>query len=256
MDEGEEENWVDELTKYSNELKIILNDLKIVKPGYLFDVKYEDIYLKPRRDQSPGGSRGSRRSRSRSPSPISIPSQVIIKFILSSGKMRRSISAALYENKRSSGTTDVGKGVHSNIGYNTGYFLFHLQLLIILLHVPSFSLDNMTDSPERATRGIYSLLKWEGKSAGPEMELRETTKIEDVFKNISKKIKNDSDADSPWVEDVEDKIKEFISILKNKKEKGKYDIQHAIKIRRSLGKKKKKKKKKTKKKSKTRGQRR
>ena len=69
----------------------------------------------------------------------------------------------------------MGKGTHSDTKYNTGYFLFHLQLLIILLHGKGFNLDNMTDNPERATKpgGIYSLLKWVAGNpkAGPEMYL-------------------------------------------------------------------------------------
>jgi len=268
MDEGEgdKENWVDDLTKYSSELVMILNDLGIVKPGYSFDVVDEVIYeeiSKPKRDQSPkrsGGSRSRRRSRSRRP----IPSQVIIGFILKRGEIETHCEA-VYKNKRSPGNpTDVVRGLHSNIKYGSGNFIFHLQLLIILLHVRSIGLDNMTDSPERAARGIYSLLNWVNKAPGPDMVLRETTDFEDVFNNFSKKIKIDSDPACPWVEDVEDKIKEFISILKNEKEAKKYEIQHAIEERtRYLGKKekknkskKKKKKKKSKRKSKTRGKRR
>jgi len=54
----------------------------------------------------------------------------------------------------------VGQGTNSNLGNYTGTMLFHLQLLLMSLsNVVVFRLYNMTDNPERAARGIYSLLK-------------------------------------------------------------------------------------------------
>ena len=52
-----------------------------------------------------------------------------------------------------------GAGVNSDIGSRTGTFLFHLQLLLVMLSgAQTFYLDNYTDDPARAAQGIYSLL--------------------------------------------------------------------------------------------------
>jgi hypothetical protein len=55
--------------------------------------------------------------------------------------------------------TGAGRGVKSNLGKRTGTFLFHLQLLLMLLSgAQVFYLENFTDEPARAAKGIYSLL--------------------------------------------------------------------------------------------------
>lgn len=50
-------------------------------------------------------------------------------------------------------------GLNSSIGFRTGEFLLHLQILLaIKSKVKEFKLDNFTDDPARAARGIYGLL--------------------------------------------------------------------------------------------------
>lgn len=50
--------------------------------------------------------------------------------------------------------------VESGIGHATGFFLFHLQLLIaVLAGASEITLDNDTNDPVRARQGIYQLFK-------------------------------------------------------------------------------------------------
>ena len=50
--------------------------------------------------------------------------------------------------------------IMSELGYSTGFFLFHLQLVIaVVAGVSEITLDNDTDEPQRARKGIYQLFE-------------------------------------------------------------------------------------------------
>jgi hypothetical protein len=62
--------------------------------------------------------------------------------------------------------------VDSTIGHHVGSFLFLLHYrLAIECGTRLFTLDNMTDDPPRAARGIYSMLIWEEGREGEEIPL-------------------------------------------------------------------------------------
>jgi hypothetical protein len=62
--------------------------------------------------------------------------------------------------------------VDSAIGHHVGSFLFLLHYrLAIECGVRLFTLDNMTDDPPRAARGIYSMLIWKEGREGEEIPL-------------------------------------------------------------------------------------
>lgn len=66
--------------------------------------------------------------------------------------------------------TAVCQHVDSVIGHRVGSFLFLLQYRLAMeCGVRLFTLDNMTDDPPRAARGIYSLLIWEEGREGEEI---------------------------------------------------------------------------------------
>jgi hypothetical protein len=62
--------------------------------------------------------------------------------------------------------------VDSAIGHRVGSFLFLLHYRVAMeCGVRLFTLDNMTDDPPRAARGIYSMLIWEEGREGDEIPL-------------------------------------------------------------------------------------
>jgi len=62
--------------------------------------------------------------------------------------------------------------VDSAIGHRVGSFLFLLHYRLAMeCGVRLFTLDNMTDDPPRAARGIYSMLIWEEGREGDEIPL-------------------------------------------------------------------------------------
>lgn len=62
--------------------------------------------------------------------------------------------------------------VDSAIGHRVGSFLFLLHYRLAMeCGVRLFTLDNMTDDPPRAARGIYSMLIWEEGREGEEIPL-------------------------------------------------------------------------------------
>jgi len=68
--------------------------------------------------------------------------------------------------------TAVCDHVDSAIGHRVGSFLFLLHYRLAMEYgVRRFTLDNMTDDPLRAARGIYSLLIWEEGREGEEIPL-------------------------------------------------------------------------------------
>lgn len=121
------ENLIKDIVKNGNLIVNILNNLNIIpQHNFQFQTKQED------------------------------ENGVYVSFKLDDNTYSR---AYYYINKKNI-IKSVGRGVYSNLSNNTGTFLFYLQLLlVILLNVSKFSLDNMTDNPGRAAKGIYSLLK-------------------------------------------------------------------------------------------------
>lgn len=68
--------------------------------------------------------------------------------------------------------TAVCDHVDSAIGHRVGSFLFLLHYRLAMeCGVRRFTLDNMTDDPPRAARGIYSMLIWEEGREGEEIPL-------------------------------------------------------------------------------------
>ena len=68
--------------------------------------------------------------------------------------------------------TAVCDHVDSAIGHRVGSFLFLLHYRLAMeCGVRLFTLDNMTDDPPRAARGIYSMLIWEEGREGEEIPL-------------------------------------------------------------------------------------
>ena len=68
--------------------------------------------------------------------------------------------------------TAVCDHVDSAIGHRVGSFLFLLHYRLAMeCGVRLFTLDNMTDDPLRAARGIYSMLMWEEGREGEEIPL-------------------------------------------------------------------------------------
>jgi len=68
--------------------------------------------------------------------------------------------------------TAVCDHVDSAIGHRVGSFLFLLHYRLAMeCGVRLFTLDNMTDDPLRAARGIYSMLIWEEGREGEEIPL-------------------------------------------------------------------------------------
>jgi hypothetical protein len=68
--------------------------------------------------------------------------------------------------------TAVCDHVDSAIGHRVGSFLFLLHYRLAMEYgIRRFTLDNMTDDPFRAARGIYSLLIWEEGREGEEIPL-------------------------------------------------------------------------------------
>lgn len=69
-------------------------------------------------------------------------------------------------------STAVCDHVDSAIGHRVGSFLFLLHYRLAMeCGVRLFTLDNMTDDPPRAARGIYSMLIWEEGREGEEIPL-------------------------------------------------------------------------------------
>ena len=121
------ENLIKDIVKNGNLIVNILNNLNIIpQHNFQFQKKQED------------------------------ENGVYVSFKLDDN----TYSQAYYYINKNNIIKSVGRGVYSNLKNNTGTFLFYLQLLlVILLNVSKFSLDNMTDNPGRAAKGIYSLLK-------------------------------------------------------------------------------------------------
>ena len=68
--------------------------------------------------------------------------------------------------------TAVCDHVDSAIGHRVGSFLFLLHYRLAMeCGMRLFTLDNMTDDPPRAARGIYSMLIWEAGREGEEIPL-------------------------------------------------------------------------------------
>ena len=68
--------------------------------------------------------------------------------------------------------TAVCDHVDSAIGHRVGSFLFLLHYRLAMeCGMRLFTLDNMTDDPPRAARGIYSMLMWEEGREGEEIPL-------------------------------------------------------------------------------------
>lgn len=68
--------------------------------------------------------------------------------------------------------TAVCDHIDSAIGHRVGSFLFLLHYRLAMeCGVRLFTLDNMTDDPPRAARGIYSMLMWEEGREGEEIPL-------------------------------------------------------------------------------------
>ena len=68
--------------------------------------------------------------------------------------------------------TAVCDHVDSTIGHRVGSFLFLLHYRLAMeCGMRLFTLDNMTDDPPRAARGIYSMLIWEEGREGEEIPL-------------------------------------------------------------------------------------
>jgi len=86
----------------------------------------------------------------------------VCSFELENPKLRyaENYSRAVYYQDGGAGGILKGRGLGVYaMGHRVGQFLFYLQLLLcIKSEVFSFELDNRTDDPERAKRGIYSLL--------------------------------------------------------------------------------------------------
>jgi hypothetical protein len=59
--------------------------------------------------------------------------------------------------------------VESGLGQSTGFFLFHLQLLLaVLAGASEITLDNDTDDPARARQGIYQLFETNDRTMNEE----------------------------------------------------------------------------------------
>ena len=81
--------------------------------------------------------------------------------------------------------TAVCDHVDSAIGHRVGSFLFLLHYRLAMeCGVRLFTLDNMTDDPPRAARGIYSMLIWEAGREGEEIPLAYLDHMEGQSGNV------------------------------------------------------------------------
>ena len=98
-------------------------------------------------------------------------------------------------------------GVYSNVGNKIGSFLLQLQLLLMFIsNVASVNLDNYTDDPARAARGVYSDFSvrkrgppanWAGKDLAEQLLMADG---EMVYKPTAESRKN-----------IEQKIREIVA---------------------------------------------
>ena len=124
--------------------------------------------------------------------------------------------------------------VASNLGHYTGVFLFNIQLLICsILGFPEVTLENYTDDPVRAAKGIYKSFKvnqrghlrsdFVGKNLAGKLQASEgnmrlqmtpyvRTKIERDLDKISEKA-SDSNERNPWKDNYSERMYRVIRHL-------------------------------------------
>lgn len=116
-----------EVLKYNAELIV-----KLINNNHIFSSKLEIKIIKPTEKDS----------------------SIILYFSLD----KDNYSEVVYIYNRDNGSLE-GKvlGVYSNVGNKIGSFLLQLQLLLMFIsNVTLLNLDNYTNEPARAARGIYS----------------------------------------------------------------------------------------------------
>lgn len=98
------------------------------------------------------------------------PRCCVVLFALRKGDWYVAHASVIYTIQ--DGLVAVCDHVDSAIGHRVGsfLFLFHYRLAMEF-GVRLFTLDNMTDDPPRAARGIYSMLIWEEGREGDEIPL-------------------------------------------------------------------------------------
>ena len=98
------------------------------------------------------------------------PRCCVVLFALRKGDWYVAHASVIYTIQ--DGLVAVCDHVDSAIGHRVGSFLFLLHYRLAMeFGVRLFTLDNMTDDPPRAARGIYSMLIWEEGREGDEIPL-------------------------------------------------------------------------------------
>jgi hypothetical protein len=83
--------------------------------------------------------------------------------------------------------------VKSSLGYSTGFFLFHLQLVIAAVAgVSEITLENNTNEPQRAQKGIYQLFELNTRTMSKEKRAKMTAHERAVMPEMFHQVKRTS----------------------------------------------------------------
>jgi len=215
------------LKKNGDKIVKLLNDLEILEPPYKFyfgietvkDAANDGVYTKFLiTDTEPNTQNASE-----------------FGYRSSSNTYAAAYYSIEKDTKNKGNITGVEKGIYSNLGNKTGTFLFYLQLLLIIkTNIVEFRLDNFTDDPVRAAKGIYSPLRinirknvtgynrheYAGKTKEERLQMAEGQMryilTGDSYKelvNLIEKINTKIKPTKPWNKDIhtQKKLQKFIT---------------------------------------------
>jgi len=180
------------INEYANKIAILVNKHQLFKEGYTFE--YENLH---------DGTLNVKFYINETTPPSAAAEPMITKHY------------SLFSYHEKNGKKHAhGIWVGSELGDRTGMFLFYMNLLVVILcGVQDFKLDNNTDYPERAEKGIYKLLEMDRRDgniySGP-MRLKPSGDLLKLWSDDIKVMINDETPHKIWADGISAKLKSFV----------------------------------------------
>jgi len=187
------------INEYANKIAILVNKHQLFKEGYTFE--YENLH-----DGTLNGTLNVKFYINETTPPSAAAEPSITKHY------------SLFSYHEKNGKKHAhGIWVGSELGDRTGMFLFYMNLLVVILcGVQDFKLDNNTDYPERAEKGIYKLLEMDRRDgniySGP-MRLKPSGDLLKLWSDDIKVMINDETPHKIWADGISTKLKTFVWVI-------------------------------------------